>query len=74
MVADNHLRLTLLHHVVHQMQGFANARSAVHDVADKDSPTFIVLVDAADFVIPHPLQQTPQGDGTTVHITDQVVT
>ncbi|MNE41094.1 hypothetical protein D3C80_1351460 [compost metagenome] len=74
MVAHQATRLAGLDHVMHDVQGFANARAAVDDVAQEQCHALWVAPYAALTAITEHVQQVLKGMGATVHVTDQVVT
>ena len=74
MVAHDALSTAGFHHVVHQMQGFANARPAIDYVAQKQCLTLWVPPDTLLSGIPHVFKQSLQRVRTPMDIADDIVT
>lgn len=66
-------RLAGFDHVMDNMQGLANARAAVDDIAHEHRHARRVPPDATLLLITEPVEQVLKGQSATVHVTDQVV-
>lgn len=74
MVAHDAQGLTGLDHVVNDVQRLANARATVDDVADEHGHARRMPPDPALLVITETVQQVFEGQGASVHVTNQVIT
>ncbi|MNG05220.1 hypothetical protein D3C84_883980 [compost metagenome] len=73
MIAHDAAGLAGIDHVVDDVQRLANPRATVDDVADEHRHARSMPPDATLFVITESVEQVLQGQGATVHVTDQVV-
>ncbi|MOA41125.1 hypothetical protein D3C78_1630610 [compost metagenome] len=74
MVAHQAQRLAGLDHVVHQVQGLADVRAAVENVAEEQRHALRMAPDPALAAIAEAGQQALEGPRAAMHVADQVVT
>jgi hypothetical protein len=74
VVAHDALRLTCADHVVYQVQGLANVRAAVDEVAQEQGQARGVAPHATLLSIAQGVEQILKCMGAPVHVADQIVT
>jgi hypothetical protein len=74
VVAHDAQGLPGLDHVVDDVQRLANARATVDDVADEHGHARWMPPDPALLVITEAVKQVFEGQGASVHVTNQVIT
>ncbi len=74
MIAHDAVRLPGGDHVVNDVQGLADTRAAVHDIAQEQRLPPRVAPDAGNALVTEGIEQALKGQGTAVNVTDDVET